>query len=397
MSGELETTGRGLRITREQELEVIKSAFSLEKKVQTFFSESLDLQGNKPKEPKPPIEPSHEQATVDPIPYPAIDVSSTKFRWGKWLLLIVGAFFIIPLIFSLGFTVGIFGIVFFLAAIAYLPFVIVLAVKDSNKKKILTNQRINDVTNSPEYQRSCAEIDEQNRQRQAQLDKRLRDKYVHQNDEYQKATLKYNDDLKQYNEVVIPEWTMKITNANEALNSASISLKEVYKKNIIPVQYQDIDALEHINNTMSSSSYDLKTAIEMYDRYEQRQAEERRHQEIREAEEQAYYEQQNYYSQQDYASSSQSSSSGGILSGLVQSAAGAAIGTSGTRRELRKQTQMMEEQADRERARDRRAADDRYNERNRNNQMRSEIIRQNQERRRKGLPDLPVPPGDYRY
>ena len=31
-----------------------------------------------------------------------------------------------------------------------------------------------------------------------------------------------------------------------------------------------------------------------------------------------------------------------------------------------------------------------------NNYIRSQVIAENRERRRKGLPELPVPPGDYR-
>jgi hypothetical protein len=79
----------------------------------------------------------------------------------------------------------------------------------------------------------------------------------------------------------------------------------------------------------------------------------------------------------------------GFLSDIFKVAAGAALGNSGTRKELRKQTQLMEEQAHR-------ADNERYHERSRNNYMRDQIIRENQERRRKGLPELPVPPGDYR-
>lgn len=37
-----------------------------------------------------------------------------------------------------------------------------------------------------------------------------------------------------------------------------------------------------------------------------------------------------------------------------------------------------------------------HHETTRNNYIRSQIIATNQERRRKGQPELPVPPGDYR-
>ena len=42
------------------------------------------------------------------------------------------------------------------------------------------------------------------------------------------------------------------------------------------------------------------------------------------------------------------------------------------------------------------AAIQRHHETQRNNYYRREVIRANEERRRKGLPSLPVPPGDWR-
>lgn len=39
---------------------------------------------------------------------------------------------------------------------------------------------------------------------------------------------------------------------------------------------------------------------------------------------------------------------------------------------------------------------ERFHEQSANNYRRREVIKANQERRRKGLPELPVPPGDWR-
>lgn len=39
---------------------------------------------------------------------------------------------------------------------------------------------------------------------------------------------------------------------------------------------------------------------------------------------------------------------------------------------------------------------ERFHEHSENNYRRREVIKANQERRRKGLPELPVPPGDWR-
>ena len=255
----------GLIISREQELEVTKSAYYLEDTLQILKNESLELQRNKPKEPKPPQEPVIEQATAEPIPYPFIDVSSTKFRWGKWLLLIIGSFIIIPLVFSLGFVIPVLGIVLFIAAVAYLPFIIILTVKDYNKKTKLTNQRINEVSNSVEYIQACAAIDEQNRQQQAQLDKELHENYIQRYDEYQKATLKYNDDIKYYNEIAIPEWSEEVSILNTAIIDSKNSLDELYDRNIIPDPYRNHSSLLWLSTYIGTSQFNLKDAVVQYE------------------------------------------------------------------------------------------------------------------------------------
>jgi len=161
----------------------------------------------------------------------------------------------------------------------------------------------------------------------------------------------------------------------------------------IPVTLHRLSSIKSLHNIMKESDYDIESAIKLCEMQQER--DQQKSNEWRENIDNVFYGMESQPYQDDYYSEpSQGSSGGGFLSGMLQSAAGTAIGTSGTRKELRRQTEMMEDQ---ERERKRRADDDRYYERNRNNQMRSEIIRQNQERRRKGLPDLPVPPGDYRY
>ncbi len=101
------------------------------------------------------------------------------------------------------------------------------------------------------------------------------------------------------------------------------------------------------------------------------------------------------------------SSGHGLLTTAMHAAAGAAVGSyagsRGVERELRKQTDIMrreekERQRDRERAK--READmqrihdsiERGKEASRANYERDQIIKANRERRRKGLPELPVPP-----
>lgn len=98
-----------------------------------------------------------------------------------------------------------------------------------------------------------------------------------------------------------------------------------------------------------------------------------------------------YNSYQDEVPQS-SSSEGSILGSVLSTAAGVALGNSSLKKEARKQTQLMEEQAKRERERDRQAELQKWREASEYRLNRDNIIKINQERRRKGLPELPVPP-----
>lgn len=84
-----------------------------------------------------------------------------------------------------------------------------------------------------------------------------------------------------------------------------------------------------------------------------------------------------------------SSSSGGFLGNMLSTAAGVALGNSSSNKELKKQTKLMEQQAMNEKI----AAHHKQVE---TNYRRRQIIEENQKRRRKGLPEIPIPPGDYR-
>jgi len=96
--------------------------------------------------------------------------------------------------------------------------------------------------------------------------------------------------------------------------------------------------------------------------------------------------------EQPYSYESSSGGGGGILESTV----GTYLGTRGIRREEKKQTEIMREQLKLQEEAKRQADADRRHQQWENNYRRSQIIRENQERRRKGLPELPIPPGDYR-
>lgn len=91
---------------------------------------------------------------------------------------------------------------------------------------------------------------------------------------------KYNYDtviLVQYNNE-LEAWTLErdrmIQGLNEKIDNSTKELNGLYLSTmIIPVQYRSIDALDYIYQLMSTSGYEIKEAIDLYDREIQRQLE----------------------------------------------------------------------------------------------------------------------------
>lgn len=87
--------------------------------------------------------------------------------------------------------------------------------------------------------------------------------------------------------------------------------------------------------------------------------------------------------------------SGSFLQDVASTAIGSSIANHGIKKELRKQTKMMEEQRDEAKRQKIRDEVQRSQEKSRHNYEVDQIMKQNRERRRKGLPELPVPPKWY--
>lgn len=98
----------------------------------------------------------------------------------------------------------------------------------------------------------------------------------------------YREQTKEYEEVILPKyqkdldrWTenrnKKLSVATDRLNEIKNALKMLYETTkIVPIQYRKIKILEYIYNVISTSDYDVKYAIDLYDRNEQRKLEEMR-------------------------------------------------------------------------------------------------------------------------
>ncbi|MDP4120783.1 MAG: hypothetical protein Q8876_07000 [Bacillota bacterium] len=175
--------------------------------------------------------------------YPPIE-STTKFSWK--IALIPAAFLLI---------------IFFPAAIAWIW---IYNFYYKNKR----DSEIEQIKNSFEYRNQCEAIDREYEKKQAEYD------VIYQKlcEEYEKVILPlYKKDL--------AEWTAiqnkKIDEVKSKLNNAQDQLKEFYEATkIVPIQYRKIEALQYIYDIMSTSDYDVKYAIDIYDRNKQREVDE---------------------------------------------------------------------------------------------------------------------------
>jgi len=115
-------------------------------------------------------------------------------------------------------------------------------------------------------------------------------------------------------------------------------LEELYSVHrIIPLPYRKAEAMQYIYNIVSTSDYEMKDAIEMYDRYAQRKENQERFEEQKEDEKnerklreykeaKSREEQQQYYQESIYHDTPSSSDGGGFFDGLLSGVVAGAVG-----------------------------------------------------------------------
>lgn len=152
--------------------------------------------------------------------------------------------------------------------------------KQKKEFDVMKENDVANIKNSEVYLSQCAQIDKDIAEQQAKIDKQ------------------YEMDLKEYNEKILPSynqefdaWTKEhnsqIVEVKDALDTARNDLLNHYSDNKLlpPVQYRKIEIMQYIYDMISSSDYDIKQAIDMYDRNEQRKLDEAKLREQQEANE----------------------------------------------------------------------------------------------------------------
>lgn len=246
-------------IEKKQEAEVVTTAYFLEKNIDQLKQEQRELNARRPREPAAPQRPRRREAKITPIPYPPVD-GTVKF----------------PMIFLKGFLIccalAVIGSLFprlsFILPIAYIGNVFWwLMIGWFFARKKIQRTREERIRTSSEYQIQCREIDEENRKNQERLDEEMEAKYLADCEQYNIALQKHQDDIRRYQEEILPAWSEEAEVLQTALKDAQTALQELYDRRVIPAQYRNIPALMYLSTFIATSNYDLKFAIQRYDEY----------------------------------------------------------------------------------------------------------------------------------
>ncbi len=258
---------------REEELEIVTTAYFLEERIYELKNDQRQLQAAKPDKPQSPVEPQLERETINPLPYPDIfpDEIEMTGRWKKLLIIAIVAGGVVTTLGNavgsitfLGTLLGLVGTIFLWGGIIY---AFKIRSEEKKEKKKLEAESIERKRNSVEYKEKCAEIDEQNQLRQIQKDKELHERYTVRYEDYKKSMQQYKEDVVDYEENILPLWQKEDSALSLALADTQTALQEVYNSNIIPIQYRKLEVLVYLATFLNTSKYDLKFAIENYNQY----------------------------------------------------------------------------------------------------------------------------------
>lgn len=245
----------------EKQIQTVKHALELETQVDAL-KESLHDEQSKSFEKQKPTPPVRQiaQFTPPPIRY------ECKINW-LIMLLPAGIDIALGMI-----TQSILLIMLILVTLFVWPPVYYFAIHRKKKKKVIEKIR-----NSAEYkyQWTAAKIESDNRQQNYDAE------YAAAKEKFDSVTMpkfqaEYADWEKAKNE--------RINQVEQKLTKLQKDLTELYEQTrIVPVQYHNIYALQYIYDMISTSDYDVRQAIDSFDKSEQRRLDEMRLQEQQQA------------------------------------------------------------------------------------------------------------------
>lgn len=259
-----------------------------------------------------------------------------------------------------------FMFIVFMASLIWIPIYYLVIYSEKRRKEA------DAIQNSPAYQQQYqALLQEQQRQQEVENQKYLAAKEV-----YESKTLPEFEAEKQRN---IAEYEQRLSEATEKLAAAEKKLAKFWTSEaaaIIPREYRDWESIKTIKNVMQDNDVDIAEAIELIHIRDQAQ---------NEPAPQPYYEPQGYEQPPQRRSS--------FVRDTASVAAGVVIGNSISDKRRRKEMEELERK--RQDEADRRARSERHRRAVESQIEFDRVKKLNEERRRKGQPELPLPPREW--
>lgn len=251
------------------ELETITTAYYLENRLDEMRHEKDKLDAEEPQRPKKPGKPTLKEIDTPLEQYPPTNTNhglfstrSLVFALACFLggLLLFGATVSMPRSNILGDFCNLVITLLFLA----IPVCFVVGFFDAGKQAEEGKEKI---LSSPAYIETCRQIDKRNAIRQENARKKAQEALEAEMKDYQERILPlFSEYDRRWQTEIYPKWQHDEDVLTTAIEETDDALQEVYETNMIPGKYRNYQAVTFLAAFMGTSQYDLKFAIERYDK-----------------------------------------------------------------------------------------------------------------------------------
>ena len=266
-------------VDRDTELEHVSTAYFLENALATLAEKEKTVCDSKPKRPKAPIKPDPIKPHYDFEPCPVASVPLSEVpkppfpkKWLSYCIVLLALPFLLMLLTAVLPNLGN-ALTVLLSFFTWAPFLLlVFCISQGNSERkaqwtAAQKEAENRIRNSEDFKRTCSEIQQRNHQNKLLATEQAKESNQAALEKYEKVLLpRYNEDITFYEKQQLPSWEKECSDVQTAISETQTTLQEVYDQNVIPGKYRNLDALTFISSFMGTSQYDLKFAIERYDK-----------------------------------------------------------------------------------------------------------------------------------
>lgn len=253
-------------IDRDIELEHVNTAYFLESALAELSDEEQRIENAKPVAPQAPIQPtmSTSQFIPEALPNPDTDTPAPPFpeKWKRLSIIFAILWVATPTLFAF-----ILPQIVLITAPLFFVLTLYCFIKGRSERKKEWKLAKEHIRNSEEFKRTCKEIQERNRAQEQKLARESEEQHQAAIEEYEMVLLPaYEKDKLIYETELVPAWKEDRNKIRATITDTQATLQEVYDHNVIPGKYRNLDALTFVSSFMGTSNYDLKFAIERYDK-----------------------------------------------------------------------------------------------------------------------------------